>query len=407
MALFTLSFFLRKPKGAVGVAPKPVTTPQMLQRAAIAKALEAKLAIGEYPKKILIDDKLADVTYTFDSEAQSAMEGLFKKYHPDYGAFAAIDAQTGKILSLVSYTNKKSDLGNLALKAIFPAASVFKIVTAAAALDQSRLSPQSAISFGGRNHTLYRNQVLKNRSYGERLMSIKEAFARSVNTVFGKVGVFFLRPGELQEYARKFLFQDAMALDIPLESKAVRTSSEDPFQTAELASGFDREARLSPLHGALLAAAMTNDGVLTEPHLVDKLRSPDGTLIYQAAESEFTLPIHATTASQMREMMRETVRSGTARKSFRGAFEKFSRAGIEVGGKTGSLTSLSPRGKCDWFVGYGSLPSSRIAFAALTVNVDKWQVKSSYLAREFLEHWYSKKRMAALAYGPMPYAMTR
>lgn len=401
--LLFLAFLVRRPKTTeVHSLEKVALTPQMIQRATIAKALESKLALGEYPASILLGDKTAAITYTFDSDAQAAMEGLFKKYHPDYGAFAAIDAQTGKILSLVSYTNKKSTLGNLALRAIFPAASVFKIVTAAAALDQSRLSPQSSISFGGRNHTLYRNQVLKNRSYGERLMSMKEAFARSVNTVFGKVGVFFLRPGELEAYSRKFLFQDAMALDFPLESKSVRVASEDPFRTAELASGFDREARLSPLHGALLAAAMTNDGVLREPHLVEKLIAPDGSVIYQAAESEFTLPIHAKTAAQMREMMRETVRSGTARRSFRGAFEKFNRAGIEVGGKTGSLTSLDPKGKCDWFVGYGSLPSSRIAFAALTVNVDKWQVKSSYLAREFLEHWYSKKRMATLAYGPMP-----
>ncbi len=377
-------------------------TPLQTQRKAIAAALNSQINLGEFPAEIVVSGKPASVTYTFDAEAQAHMEKLFKKYNPDYGAFAAIDASSGKILSLVSYTRKPNEIGNLALKAVFPAASIFKIVTAAAAMDQSRLAPHSTISYGGRNTTLYRNQVLKSRSYGERLMSIKEAFARSVNTVFGKIGVFVLKPSELENYAGKFLFTDALALDIPFESKAVRVSKEDPFHMAELASGFDRDTSLSPLHGALISAAVTNDGVMIEPHLVQTLKAPDGKVIYEASPTEFAASMHPSTAAQLRELMRETVRNGTARKSFRGALPRFQKAGIEVGGKTGSLTSLSPRGKCDWFVGYGLFPSSRIAIAALTVNVDKWQVKSSYLAREFLEGYYSKKRMAALTYGPMP-----
>lgn len=387
------------PEAPISVIP----TPQTMQRRAIAAALETKLDEGKFPSEITLNGRPALVNYTFDAEAQAFMEKLLNKYHPDYGAFAAVDASTGKILSLVSFSRRENELGNLALRAVFPAASVFKIVTAAAALDQSRLKPSSTISFAGRNTTLYRNQVLKSRSYGERLMSMKEAFARSVNTVFGKIGVFVLKPAELEAYAQKFLFKEAMALDFPMESKPVKVSTEDPFAVAEVASGFDRETALSPLQGALMSAAVTNDGVLKEPRLVETLKDPNGKVIYESVSADLVSPMHPQTAAQLRELMRETVRSGTARKSFRGALAKFQKAGIDVGGKTGSLTSLDPRGKCDWFVGYGSFPGSRIALAALTVNVDKWQVKSSYLAREFLEHYYSKKKMAALTYGPMPH----
>ncbi len=364
--------------------------------------MEPSLAKGEFPDRISIDGKTADVTYSLDDEAQKHMEALFRHYKPDYGAFVAIDARTGHILTLVSYSRQKNELGNLALKAIFPAASIFKIVTAAAAMDQARLQPMSNISFGGRNHTLYKNQVLKSRSYGERLMSIKEAFARSVNTVFGKIGVFILKPTELQDYAQKFLFKEAIATEFPLESKAITVDSNEPFRVAEVASGFDRETRLSPLHGALLAATLINDGKLPEPHLIAALKSAEGKTFYEATDSNLSSPIHPETANQMRELMRETVRNGTARKSFRGIYPRFQKMGIELGGKTGSLTSLTPRGKCDWFVGYGAYPGSNIAVAALTVNVDKWQVKSSYLAREFFDRYYSKQKLAALAYGPLP-----
>ncbi len=364
--------------------------------------MEPSLAQGQFPERITVEGKVADVSYTFDREAQAHMEKLFQQYKPDYGAFAAIDARTGRILTLVSYTRGKNELGNLALKAVFPAASIFKIVTAAAAIDQGSLRPSSNISFGGRNHTLYKNHVLKNRSYGERLMSIKEAFARSVNTVFGKIGVFVLKPAELEDYAKKFLFKEAHADEFPMEVKAVKVDGNEPFAMAELASGFERETRLSPLHGALLSASIINDGTLPEPHLVSHLKSPEGKTYYEMTEAELSSPIHPDTAKLMRVLMRETIKNGTARKSFRGIYSKFQKAGIELGGKTGSLTSLAPRGKCDWFVGYGSYPGSDIAVAALTVNVDKWQVKSSYLAREFFDKYYSKTKMKALAYGPLP-----
>jgi beta-lactamase class D len=64
---------------------------------------------------------------------------------------------------------------------------------------------------------------------------------------------------------------------------------------------------------------------------------------------------------------------------------------MEMGGKTGSLRGLSPKGKCDWFVGYVRGEKSRIAVAALTVNEDKWRVKASYLARMFIEEYFKRR----------------
>ena len=62
-----------------------------------------------------------------------------------------------------------------------------------------------------------------------------------------------------------------------------------------------------------------------------------------------------------------------------------------MGGKTGSLTGLTPRGKNDWFVGYAAQDERRIAFAALTVNKERWRVKSAYLARKVIEVYFEPR----------------
>jgi beta-lactamase class D len=85
--------------------------------------------------------------------------------------------------------------------------------------------------------------------------------------------------------------------------------------------------------------------------------------------------------------MRETVRRGSARKGFRGFFRgEFEN--VEVGGKTGSLTGTSPKGRNDWFVGYASLDERKIAFASLTVNEERWTVKSAFVARKVIEAYF-------------------
>ena len=79
--------------------------------------------------------------------------------------------------------------------------------------------------------------------------------------------------------------------------------------------------------------------------------------------------------------MEATITQGTSKKSFRSLVKDRKFRELIVGGKTGSLTGDNPRGKVDWFVGYAMNENQKIAIAALTVNVDYWTVKSSFLAQ--------------------------
>lgn len=335
----------------------------------------------------------AILEYSFDARLQETMEALFKNYRPDYGAFVAMDAETGRVLSMVSYSAHKDFKGNLALRATFPAASVFKMVTAAAAIETHRLSPDSLIAFNGANHTLYRSNILRDKvNRWTRSISLKSAFAQSINTVFGKLGAYTVGPEELKNYADRFGFNRRIASDLPLEQGRAPIP-DDPWGLAETASGYTRENTMSPLQGALMAAAVVNGGTMMEPYFVRSVYSRDGKELYRAQPRMSAQAINAGTADEIRMLMHETVVRGTSRGAFRGFFKR-EFTNLKVGGKTGSLTGTSPKGKYDWFVGYGDDGFRRVAVAALTIHERLWRVKSSYLARRALETTFSRPHEA-------------
>lgn len=364
----------------------------ILSKSEVAAALKSGGVFQEFPSEVemMVEGKSEKVrlNYSFDERLQSEMESLIAMYRPDYGAFVAVDANTGRILSLVSYSHRSDIDDHLALRATFPAASVFKVVTAAAAIAEGNMNANTAMQFNGRNHTLYKSSVLKTKiNRWTRTITLKEAFSRSVNTVFAKLGIFNVGPEDLRDYASRFGFNRSIASDIPIqEGKAV--ISDNLWQLAEASSGFTKETTMSPLQGALIAAAISNGGKMMEPFAVETIqRSSDGLKLYQAQPQLFQEVVSAPVATELKSLMRETVRRGTSSGSFR-RFFRGPYALLDVGGKTGSLTGLDPKGKYDWFVGYGEFGQSKIAVAALTVSEKYWRVKSSYLARRSFETFF-------------------
>ncbi len=329
------------------------------------------------------------VEYTLNSKLQKTMEALFRSYSPDYGAFVALDAESGKVLSMISYSREKGAPGNLALRASFPSASVFKVVTATAAIESRKIAPDTVIPFNGRNHTLYRGQILKsNITRWTHFITFKDAFARSINTVFGKVGAFTVGSSGMRTYASRFGFNRKISADLPVQEGRAPIP-DDSWGLAETASGYTTENTMSPLQGALMAAAVANNGVMMEPFFVQSLSRADGSSAYTGAPKVSGVTMDISTARQIKALMKETVLRGTSRGSFRGFF-KSHFALLDVGGKTGSLTGYDPKGKYDWFVGYAGSASRKIAVAALTIHEKQWRVKSSYLARRAIESFYKE-----------------
>lgn len=384
-ALFLYISVLPVELGAVRVTPSDISG---VNKSELAEALAPFAEKNDFPRQIPIDVGLrihdARLTYTFDPKLVEMLDKIYQRYKPDYGAFAAMDASTGAVLVMNSYVKDGTPWGNLTLRNSYPAASVFKMVTAAAALDQNLLEPDTVLRYNGKKTSLYKKQVLKHKdNKWTRRATLTKAFAESINTVFARIGVYMVGADHLNDYAHRFGFNTEISTDVGF-STGLTKINEDEWRIAESASGYTRSNTLSPLHGAMLASAVVNDGQMMLPYLVELATDEWGIPLYLNQPETLGQPISIETAQKLRKLMRETVQRGSARKSFRKFFQgQFEQA--VVGGKTGSLTGQSPAGKYDWFVGYAELGDKKIGFASLTINKEYWTVKSSYVARKFIE----------------------
>lgn len=379
-------------------APPP---PPPLTSNDIAEAITgpvSQLVFPEHVKLMMGDNEIVGaVEYGIDPILQAEIQGVLEHYKPDYGAFVALDPSSGQVLAMASFTKVDPSFGNLTLHAGYPAASVFKIVTAAAGLDQGVLTPGTVIPFNGKSTALYKKHVLQHKNTKwTRHPTLVEAFAKSINPVFGRIGVFDIGANSLTSYAESFGFNRQIDTDVRLANSQMSVTQSDEWSVAEAASGYTRRNTISPVHGAMMAASIANDGEMMLPRLVRSIRGDDGKVIYRSDQVAVGHPISSSTALSMRELMQATVKRGSARKSFRNFF-KNDYADVEVGGKTGSLTGLDPKGRNDWFVGYGIRGERRIAFAAVCVNVEKWTVKSSYVARKAVEAWFAPDQGESIA----------
>jgi cell division protein FtsI/penicillin-binding protein 2 len=332
-----------------------------------------------------------NIHFTLDRDLQEAVEELYERYDPSYAAFVAMDPETGKILAMVDYTNEEKQ-GNLALKASYPAASVFKVVTSAAALNEGKVRPNATFPVNGRFGTLYKRNLKDVVNRWTRFITIEEAFAKSVNTVFAKIAMTRVGSGALQKYANGFGFNQKVPFDMPIEMGLAVIPTDDEFGLAESGSGFTTRQTLNPVQGAMIAAAVVNGGKIPSPFLVDSVSNASGAKVYEVEMNQSLLrPMDQETAKSLAMIMENTITRGTAHRDFRDYNHHPVLSKLFIGGKTGSFSGSSPAGKYDWFVGFAQStadPHKKIAFASMIVNRKYWKVKSYHVAREaILQHF--------------------
>lgn len=330
------------------------------------------------------------VEYSVDADLQLEAEKLLKSYHPDYGAVIVMDANTGAIRAMASFKKGQESDENLALRGTYPAASVFKIVTATAALDRYKLSPDTLVMYNGGNHTLYKHNVMySTANRWSRNITLREAFARSINTVFGRLTLEKMQPKDIEDYAIRFGFNHPIRSDLPFDTGFTQVPQEKTFALAEIVSGYNKITRMSPVQGAMIASSVAATGVMRVPYIVQALRNEKNEIVWKPEPVTAAVTMTGEGAERLKELMEATITQGTSRKSFRTLVRDKKFAELELGGKTGSLHGDNPKGKVDWFVGYAiGGPEDKLAIGAITVNKEYWTVKSSFLAQSlFKKHF--------------------
>lgn len=375
---------------------------QKLERAEIAEALGRQrlssnhVALDSFP--VSIHGKSYNLKFTLDRELQQRIENVYERYSPTYAAFVAMDPETGKILAMADYsTEPVSD--NLNLRATYPTASVFKVVTSAAAIDEKKLQPRSYFPVNGSYGTLYKRNLKDVVTRWTRYITIEEAFAKSVNSVFAKIAMKRVGPQSMQKYADAFGFNRHIDFDMPLDPGSAIVPLDDSFGLAESGSGYTRRQTMSPIQGALIASAVINGGRIPDPYVVEEVDAPNGVNVYQAEPKQLSKPIDPDTARTLSLLMEHTVTQGTARREYRDYNHNPLLSKLFIGGKTGSFSGDSPAGKYDWFVGFAQSstnPKKKIAFASMIVNRKYWKVKAAHVAREAILQYFSEAKKAEL-----------
>jgi cell division protein FtsI/penicillin-binding protein 2 len=131
----------------------------------------------------------------------------------------------GQVLALASYRQDGQE-SNSALADSFPAASLFKILTAAAAVEKGSYQADSEVLYDGGKHTIYKGNVIKKPDVGNHKTTLKDGFAESINTVFGKLEAFTLGPEPLADFAQRFHFNQPIDFEMPVAVSQFAVSDE-------------------------------------------------------------------------------------------------------------------------------------------------------------------------------------
>jgi peptidoglycan glycosyltransferase len=337
-----------------------------------------------------IGDRHASITprnnlvfYTLDPDLQEFVSRTVNQADAPHVAVVALNPKTGAILAIAG---RSESITGIEYHAGFPAASLFKVVTAAAAVEEAGIEPDSLIQFRGGTYTLNQANYIPNPATDRRAMSVGEALGRSCNPVFGHLGTTYLNGSILERYAQKFGFNRSLKFEVPMRSSVASIPTQNRYELSRTSAGFG-EVRISPVHAAALVAGIGNGGLLPRPYLIERLADVDGTTLEKTEPEALQRIIQPETAQSLLEMMRYTTTMGTSRREFmRGGRPALGE--IEVAGKTGTLSGSNPAGLNNWFIGTAPLQNPELAVAVIAVDANH-SAKASRLGRLVMQKFFN------------------
>jgi peptidoglycan glycosyltransferase len=308
----------------------------------------------------------ASIETTLNAKAQQAASDALGE---NTGAIVAMNWKTGEILAMVtspSYDpNKLSShdtastesawkslnadssqpMANRAVREIYPPGSTFKLVTAAAALENG-YTASSLLDAPSKLTLPTTNTVLGNTmDCGGDKITIDQALRVSCNTAFANLGRA-LGQDKIRAQAQKFGFNSTQLSDLNGVA-SVYPSGMDVPQTMMSAIG-QYDVASTPLQMAMVGAAIANDGVLMKPRIVKTVRDADLKVIKTYDAERQSVAMGSANAKLLKSWMVSVVDEGT------GSPAKVS--GVTVGGKSGTAESNGQRRPYAWFVGVANDP---------------------------------------------------
>lgn len=316
---------------------------------------------------------------TIDPRAQKAAEeGLGEQR----GAAVAIDPRSGAILAMVSHPeydpnrltgNDPDDVAqawkqlndapgrpmiNRAIAGdLYPPGSVFKVVTAAAALSSGDYTEESRLPGPAKLRLPQTNIDLPNAGGGAcngGETSLRGALRTSCNTAFGYLGMQ-LGAEAMREQASKFGFGQQIAVPMPVTPSSMPDQINKPQEALTAIGQYD--VRVTPLQVAMVAAAVGNEGKVMKPYLIAQTRGADLDVLEQTRPAQLGRAVDKDVASTLTDMMEGVVESGTGTRA--------QIDGVRVAGKSGTAEHGEGRNPHAWFMAFAPAKDPTIAVAVV------------------------------------------
>ncbi|GAB3706303.1 peptidoglycan D,D-transpeptidase FtsI family protein [Mariniluteicoccus flavus] len=347
----------------------------------------------------------ATIETTINPKAQRA---AYEALGDRKGAVVALDPRTGAVLAMVStpsydpnklavhdvaesnkaYQALAKDPGkpltNRGTRERYPPGSVFKLVTAAAALEAGK-RPDTQVASPERLKLPQTNTYLGNDSNcGGENVTIDQALKVSCNTAFANLGIE-LGADALRKKAEAFGFGTRPLADLNAVASVYPDRPNAP-ETALTAIG-QHDVAATPLQMAMVSAAIANGGELMEPYIVQSVRAANLAVIDSHRPHSQSRPMTREAAGQLAEMMVHVVEDGT------GASARIQ--GKSVGGKTGTAQRDLSKPPYAWFTAFAKDASGQPTIA-VAVFIEEADIERNDIAGGRLAAPIAKKVMEAV-----------
>ncbi|MBK7949472.1 MAG: hypothetical protein IPK00_12210 [Deltaproteobacteria bacterium] len=319
------------------------------------------------------------VEYSLDEALTSSVFEILRHGRVERGIAIVIDPKTGRLLAYAT-----TDANVLPVERAYPAASIVKVVTAAAMLER-RADPNAwDCLYEGNKYRLSQRRL--DRPTRGNHASLEDALASSNNQCFSQWAIHGLGEPRLRRMLDLFGWSGVPAMG---HSAGRVDPAATRFDLGQLGSGLDG-VRVTPLHVASLATVLA-DGRFAAPRWIDRVVDAEERTIPMPRPEIPRRVVSPRTAENLRELMVATTKRGTARRAFRTRRGVPVLGSIEVAGKTGNLNGSNPSGRYEWFFGVAPANDPRIGVVVMQVHGHLWWARSSELAANILREVFCER----------------
>ncbi|NTW88266.1 MAG: penicillin-binding protein [Desulfobulbaceae bacterium] len=369
------------------VATKPAEAAKhpVPSRFAVASDLRATADVNGSRMSARTPEGLQHI-YTIQGDLQKKVYEFLAKNQVPYGVFVAIEPASGRILGMTAYSSIDPAWAKQSVYQLYPMASLFKIITASAALENHKITPESVIEFRGGSYSENPRYWDASPRGGNNRMDLTYAMGKSINPVYGRVASDIAGKSSVMASVSRFGFNQELLPGIP----AKQSQAMEPINNHGLrlmGAGLDHDVKISPLHAAVIMSAIANDGKMMVPGLTSSIIDKQGVEKETFTPRELRQLVTPETSASLKRMLSSTVLTGTSRKAFH------DRRGrplldVSIAAKTGSINGTDPKGHYSWFAAFAPIQNPRIALVALVINPDKWKIKASQVGEQALEEFF-------------------